>query len=114
MTLTYLWTGFFLVGFAAALVQWLAFGDATVFKRMVDGTFESAKVGVMDIALPLAGVMTLWLGILNVGEKAGAIAFVSKLIAPFFSRIFPPVPSRRCTCCTRPGWSTPAIRSTRA
>ena len=92
MTLTYLWTGFFLVGFAAALVQWLAFGDATVFKRMVDGTFESAKVGVMDIALPLAGVMTLWLGILNVGEKAGAIAFVSKLIAPFFSRIFPQVP----------------------
>ena len=56
MTLTYLWTGFFLVGFAAALVQWLAFGDATVFKRIVDGTFDSAKVGVMDIALPLAGV----------------------------------------------------------
>ena len=92
MTLTYIWTGFFLVGFAAALVQWLGFGDVTVFKRIIDGTFDAAKVGVMEIALPLAGVMTLWLGILNIGERAGAIAFVSKLIAPFFSRIFPQVP----------------------
>ena len=55
MTLTYIWTGFFLVGFVAALVQWLVFGDVTVFKRIIDGTFDSAKVGVMDIALPLAG-----------------------------------------------------------
>lgn len=92
MTLTYLWTGFFLVGFAAAMVQWLVFGDGTIFKKIIDGTFDSAKVAVVDIALPLAGIMTLWLGILNIGEKAGAIAFVSKLIAPFFSRIFPQVP----------------------
>ena len=92
MTLTYIWTGFFLVGFVAALAQWLVLGDISVFKRIIDGTFDSAKVGVMDIALPLAGVMTLWLGILNIGERAGAVAFVSKLIAPFFSRIFPQVP----------------------
>ena len=92
MTLTYIWSGFFLVGFAAALAQWLALGDATIFKKIVDGTFESAKLAVMDIALPLAGVMTLWLGILNIGERAGAIALVSRWIAPFFSRIFPQVP----------------------
>jgi len=92
MTLTYIWTGFFLVGFVAALAQWLLLGDATIFKKIVDGTFDSAKVAVMDLALPLAGVMTLWLGILSIGERAGAIAFVSKLIAPFFSRIFPQVP----------------------
>lgn len=92
MTLTYIWTGFFLVGFVAALAQWLILGDATIFKKIVDGTFDSAKVAVMDLALPLAGVMTLWLGILNIGERAGAIAFLSKLIAPFFSRIFPQVP----------------------
>ena len=67
-------------------------GDATIFKKIVDGTFESAKLAVMDIALPLAGVMTLWLGILNIGERAGAIALVSRWIAPFFSRIFPQVP----------------------
>ena len=58
--------------FAAALAQWLVLGDAEVFKRIIDGTFDSARTGVMDIALPLAGVMTLWLGILAVGEKAGA------------------------------------------
>lgn len=92
MTLTYIWSGFFIVGFLAALVQWLVFGDVTVFKRIVDGTFDASKVAAMEIALPLAGVMTLWLGILNIGERAGAIAVVSKLIAPFFSRIFPQVP----------------------
>ncbi len=92
MALTYIWTAFFVVGFAAALVQWLFFGDNEVFKRIVDGTFDSAKIAVMDIALPLAGVMTFWQGILNVGERAGAIAFVARFIAPFFSRIFPEVP----------------------
>ncbi|MFN6171513.1 MAG: nucleoside recognition domain-containing protein [Burkholderiales bacterium] len=92
MALTYLWAGFFIVGFLAALGQWNFLGDTEVFKKIVDGTFESAKVGVMDIALPLAGVMTLWLGILNVGEKAGFIGMIAKLIAPFFSRIFPDVP----------------------
>lgn len=92
MALTYIWAGFFIVGFVAALIQWLFLGDMEVFKRIVDGTFDSARVGVMEIALPLAGVMTLWLGILTVGEKAGAIDFVAKLIAPFFSRIFPGVP----------------------
>jgi spore maturation protein SpmA len=92
MALTYIWSGFFIVGFLAALAQWLLMGDATVFKKIIDGTFDSAKVAVMDIALPLAGVMTLWLGILNIGEKAGAIGLISKMISPFFSKIFPEVP----------------------
>lgn len=92
MLLNYIWTGFFLIGFIAALGQWLIFGDVEIFKRIVDGTFESARIGVMEIALPLAGVMTLWLGIMNIGEKAGAIDAIAKLIAPFFTRIFPGVP----------------------
>ena len=92
MALTYLWTGFFIVGFLAALAQWLFLGDGEVFKRIIDGTFDSARVAVMEIALPLAGVMTLWLGILAIGEKAGAITLIAKMIAPFFSRIFPEVP----------------------
>ena len=92
MTLTYIWAGFFVVSFVAALAQWFFLGDAEVFKRIIDGTFESARTGVMDIALPLAGVMTLWLGILAIGEKAGLIDAVARLIAPFFSRIFPGVP----------------------
>ncbi len=92
MALNYIWTGFFLVGFIAALAQWLFLGDTEIFKRIVDGTFTSAKLAVMDIALPLAGVMTLWLGIMNIGEKAGAINVLARVIAPFFSRIFPGVP----------------------
>ncbi len=92
MALTYIWASFFIIGFVAALAQWLFLGDTDIFKKIIDGTFESAKVGVMDIALPLAGIMTLWLGILNVGEKAGAINLLAKVIAPFFSRIFPEVP----------------------
>ena len=92
MALTYIWASFFIIGFIAALAQWLFMGDVEVFKRIVDGTFESAKVGVMEIALPLAGIMTLWLGILNIGEKAGAINLLAKIIGPFFSRIFPEVP----------------------
>ena len=92
MALNYIWTGFFLVGFVAALAQWLFMGDSEIFKRIIDGTFSSAKMAVMDIALPLAGVMTLWLGIMNVGERAGAINLFARIIAPFFSRIFPEVP----------------------
>ncbi|OON59330.1 hypothetical protein B0920_23335 [Massilia sp. KIM] len=92
MALNYIWTGFFLVGFLAALAQWLFLGDTEIFKRIIDGTFDSAKMAVMDIALPLAGVMTFWLGIMNVGEKAGAINAFARVIAPFFSRIFPGVP----------------------
>lgn len=92
MALNYIWSGFFLVGFVAAVLQWLFLGDNEIFKRIIDGTFDSAKLGVMEIALPLAGVMTLWLGIMNIGEKAGAVGWLAKVIAPFFSRIFPEVP----------------------
>lgn len=82
----------FIAGFLAAFAQWIFLGDAEVFKRIVDGTFDSARLGVMDIALPLAGVMTLWLGILSIAQRAGAIDAVARLIAPFFARIFPGVP----------------------
>ena len=92
MALNYIWIGFFLVGFVAALAQLIFLGDTEIFKRIIDGTFDAAKTGVMDIALPLAGVMTLWLGIMNIGEKAGAVGWLAKIISPFFSRIFPEVP----------------------
>jgi spore maturation protein SpmA len=92
VALTYIWCGFFIVGFLAALAQWIFLGDATVFKKVIDGTFESAKIAVMDISLPLAGVMTFWLGILAIGEKAGAIQVISRVLSPFFSRLFPEVP----------------------
>jgi len=92
MTLTHFWTAFFLVAFVAATGQLVFAGDTEVFKRVVDGMFDSARVAVMEIALPLAGVMTFWLGILAVAEKAGAVAAIARLIEPFFRRIFPGIP----------------------
>jgi len=92
MALNYLWIAFFIVAFIVALIRLIFFGDTEIFKLIVDGTFDSAKLAVMDIALPLIGIMTLWLGIMNIGEKAGAINFLSRIIGPFFHRIFPEVP----------------------
>lgn len=92
MSLTHFWTAFFLVAFVAATGQLVFAGDTEVFKRVVDGMFESARVAVMEIALPLAGVMTFWLGILAIAEKAGAVAGIARLIEPFFRRVFPGIP----------------------
>lgn len=85
MALNYLWIAFFLIAFVVALIRLIFFGDTEIFKLIIDGTFTSAKTGVMDIALPLVGIMTMWLGIMNVGEKGGAINFLSRIIGPFFS-----------------------------
>jgi len=92
MVLNYIWIGFFLVAFVIGLVQLIVFQDYGVFERIVSSSFDMAKFAVMDIALPLVGIMTLWLGILNIGEKAGAIRFLSKIIGPFFSKLFPEIP----------------------
>ncbi|MDR0738169.1 MAG: spore maturation protein [Prevotellaceae bacterium] len=89
--LNIIWVCFFLVAFAVACVQFVC-GDTEVFGRMIDSTFDMSKLAVMDIALPLIGVMTLWLGILHVGERAGAVRVLSRLVGPFFSRLFPEIP----------------------
>ena len=92
MVLNYIWIAFFLIAFVVAFVKLIFFGDAEAFKLLVDGIFSSSKSSVMDIALPLVGAMAFWLGILNIGEKAGAINFLSRIVGPFFSRLFPEVP----------------------
>lgn len=92
MALNYIWIAFFFVGFVVALFQLIFFHDVNVFERIMNSSFDMAKFAVIDIALPLSGVMTLWLGILNVGEKAGAIRFLSKITGPFFSKLFPEIP----------------------
>jgi spore maturation protein SpmA len=92
MALNYLWIAFFVVAFLVALVKLIVFGDTEIFKILIDGMFDSAETAVMKIALPLAGVMTFFLGILNIGEKAGAIGFLARLVGPFFNRLFPEVP----------------------
>lgn len=92
MVLNYIWIAFFLIAFVVAFIKLVFFGDAEAFKLLVDGIFSSSKSSVMDIALPLVGAMAFWLGILNIGEKAGAINFLSRIVGPFFSRLFPEVP----------------------
>lgn len=92
LALNYIWVLFFLIAFLVALVKLVLFGDTEIFKLIVEGLFDSSKAAVMDIALPLAGVMTFFLGLLNIGEKAGAINFLARLIGPFFHKLFPEVP----------------------
>ena len=92
MVLNYIWIAFFIVAFVVAIIQAVFMGDREVFKRIIDSTFEMSKMAVMDIALPLAGVMTLWPGIMNIGEKAGAINFMARIVGPFFAKLFPSIP----------------------
>ncbi|MCR5570085.1 MAG: hypothetical protein K6G31_12550 [Paludibacteraceae bacterium] len=92
MALNYIWVGFFLIALIGALLQSIVFNDWTVYERIINGTFTMAKMSVMDIALPLCGTMTLWLGIMNIGQKAGAINILSRIIGPFFSKLFPEIP----------------------
>ena len=92
MALNYIWVFFFLIAFGIGLVKLIFFGDTEIFRLMADGTLDSAKSAVMDIALPLVGIMSLWLGIMRIGEKAGAVNFLSRIVGPFFNKLFPEVP----------------------
>lgn len=92
MVLNYIWIGCFFIAFIVAVLQCIFQHDYTVFEKIIQSTFHMSKFAVMDIALPLGGVMILWLGLMNIGEKAGAINFLSKIIGPFFNKLFPEVP----------------------
>lgn len=92
MALNYIFVSFFVIAFVIALLQFVLTGDVQTFKAITEGMLEMAKVAVMDIALPLTGVMTFFLGILNVGERAGIIHVIARLIGPFFHKLFPEVP----------------------
>ena len=92
MVLNYIWIAFFIVAFVVAIIQAVFMGDTEVFKRIIDSTSEMSKMAVRDVALPLAGGMTLWLGIMNIGEKARAINFMARIVGPFFAKLFPSIP----------------------
>ena len=89
--LNILWLAFFILGSLSAGIQWLWFGDAAVLSRMVNSLFEMAKVSV-DIMLVLFGTLTLWLGLLRIAERAGAVATLSRWLSPLFARLMPGVP----------------------
>ena len=88
--LNLIWIAFILVGFLAALAQALQ-GDLEVFSRVLTGLFDTAKTG-FDISLGLVGVMSLWLGIMKVGERGGIIQLFGRALGPFFRRVFPDIP----------------------
>jgi spore maturation protein SpmA len=107
MVLNYIWIGFFVIGFLVALFRVLGYvfrdffldhlnmiftvADRDVFSAIVQSTFDMAKTSV-EISIYLIGVMTLWLGIMKIGERGGAIGALSRVMNPFFSRIFPGIP----------------------
>ena len=93
MALNFLWIAFFVIAFVVALFKLIVLGDTEIFKLIIDGMFDSSETAVMKIALPLAGVMTFFMGLLNIGEKAGAINFLARITGPFFSRLFPEIPA---------------------
>ncbi len=93
MALNIIWVAFFVIAFVIALFKLVFLGDTAIFKLLADGIFDSAKVSVMDVALPLAGTMVFFLGLMNIAEKAGAIQKLAKWMNPFLSRLFPEVPA---------------------
>ena len=92
MILNYIWIGFIIVALIMALVQLAFFGDVNVFNEMVNALFSNAKTG-FEISLGLTGVLSLWMGILKIGEKSGLIERMSKMVAPVHSRLFPEIPA---------------------
>lgn len=82
-----------MVAFVIAFLKWAVTGDITIFKTITDGIFKSASDSV-DLSFKLIGIMTLFLGFMNIGEKAGAIRFLSRIVGPFFGKLFPEVPPK--------------------
>ncbi|MEN8117208.1 MAG: nucleoside recognition domain-containing protein [Bacteroidota bacterium] len=88
MALNYIWIFFFLVSFVIGLARLIFMGDAEVFPEMIKATFDMAKTG-FEISLGLTGILTLWMGIMKIGEKGGIVKVFSKAIGPFFNKLFP-------------------------
>lgn len=91
MVLNYIWIAFFLISLVVGFVKLVFFGDTEIFTNMVNSTFEMAGVSV-EICLGLIGVLTLWMGLMKVGEKGGAVNLLAKAVRPFFNKLFPEVP----------------------
>lgn len=90
MVLNYIWIAFFLIAFAFGIVG-LIMGDTTLFQKMVDATSDSAKTA-FQVSLGLTGVLSLWLGIMKIGEKAGMVNMLARILSPVFTKLFPDIP----------------------
>lgn len=91
MVLNYIWVAFFLVAFVIAAVKLLFWGDYDVFPAMMDSTFSSSKTA-FEISLGLTGVLSLWMGVMKVGEKGGVVNVLARLLSPVFTKLFPDIP----------------------
>ena len=91
MVLNYIWIAFFLVAFVIAAVKLVFLGDFGVFPAMMDSTFESSETA-FKISLGLTGVLSLWLGVMKVGEKGGVVNVLARLLSPIFTKLFPDIP----------------------
>ena len=91
MALNYIWIAFIVVAFFVALLQMIFFGNISIFNEVLQSIFGSAKSG-FEISLGLTGILTFWMGILKVAEHGGALKVVSRMVAPFFTRIYPEIP----------------------
>ncbi len=91
MVLNYIWITFFIVAFVIAVVKLVFWGDLEVFPAMMDSTFSSSKTA-FEISLGLTGVLSLWLGIMKIGEKGGVVNFLAKMLSPVFTKLFPDIP----------------------
>ena len=90
MVLNYIWIAFFLIAFVAGAIQ-LCFGDTTIFQKIVDSTFSSSKTA-FETSLGLTGVLALWLGIMKIGERAGVVNVLARMLSPLFTKLFPDIP----------------------
>ena len=91
MVLNYIWIAFFLVAFVIALVRLIFMGDTEVFLAIMNSTFDTSKTA-FEISLGLTGVLSLWLGIMKIGEKGGVVNVVARVLSPVFTRLFPDIP----------------------
>jgi spore maturation protein SpmA len=91
MILNYIWVSFFLLAFVVAAFKLIVFQDVEVFPALLQSTFTMAKTG-FEISISLTGVMSLWLGLMKIGERGGIVPILSRLVGPFFSRLFPEIP----------------------
>lgn len=91
MILNYIWISFFVIAFAIGVVKLVLMGDTGVFPAMIDSTFASSKTA-FEISLGLTGVLSLWLGIMKIGERGGVVDALSRLLSPVFTRLFPDIP----------------------
>ena len=91
MVLNYIFVAFFLIAFVIGLFKLVVLGDVEVFPAMMNSTFDSSKTA-FEISLGLTGVLSLWLGIMKIGERGGVVNFIARLLSPIFSKLFPDIP----------------------